>query len=392
MKKIAILGSTGSIGVQALEIIRSFPQEFEVVALSAHSDAEKMMEQIKEFQPSLVCMYREDRAKLLRDRLKDSEVKELREVEVVCGMAGLEQVAAFELSDILLTSVVGMVGLLPTMKAIRKGKRIALANKETLVTAGHLVMQAASEYRAEILPVDSEHSAIFQCLVGERSEDVDRLILTASGGPFRGMSREQIQEKKASEALKHPNWSMGAKISIDSATLMNKGLEVIEARWLFDIPQERIEVLLHPQSIIHSMVRFTDSSVKAQLGVPSMKLPILYALRYPNRIVYQKEPIDFLKYSTLTFEEPNTEVFPCLRLAKEALRQGGSCLSVLNAVNEELVYGYLKEQIAFYDIAMMMEEALESHQNISNPSLEEVLEQDCLAREFISEKIKQRIR
>lgn len=392
MKKISILGSTGSIGTQALSIVRSFSQEFRVEALSAYSDVESMFVQIQEFRPCLVCMYEEASAKKLRDLLLNAEDSFFHTVEVVSGMDGLEQVAALDSVDMVITSVVGMVGLLPTLSAIRKGKRIALANKETLVTAGHLVMEAARKHGAEIIPVDSEHSAIFQCLVGEREEDLARLIITASGGPFRRMTREQIQDKKAAQALKHPNWSMGAKITIDSATLMNKGLEVIEARWLFDIPQERIEVLVHPQSVIHSMVRFTDGSVKAQLGVPSMKLPILYAMSYPNRGRYEEEPIDFLQYSTLTFEKPDTEVFPCLRLAQDALRQGGSYLSVLNAANEELVYGYLKEQIAFYDIATMIEQALEKHQNIAAPSLEEVLDADRWARAFVAQRMKAVIR
>lgn len=386
MKHISILGSTGSIGVQALEVIRKYPQEFCVDALAAHSNVNILMQQILEFEPRLVAVYEEQKAWELRGYLQDAN--KLGTIEVVSGMDGLRAVASCEESEILITSVVGMVGLLPTMDAIRRGKRIALANKETLVTAGELVMKASKTYDAQILPVDSEHSAIFQCLSGERFEDIDELIITASGGPFRGLDKNQIQSKTYREALQHPNWSMGKKITIDSATLMNKGLEVIEARWLFDLPPEKIQVLIHPQSVIHSMVRFVDGSVKAQLGVPSMKLPILYAMTYPQRYIFTEEKLDFLTFSHFDFEKPDLDSFPCLDLAYQALRQGGSCLSVLNGANEVLVNGFLKGEIGFYEISDIIEEALGKYENIAKPSLEEVLEADRWARDFVCSKMK----
>lgn len=388
MKHISILGSTGSIGTQALEVIRAYPEEFCVDALSASTKVHQIFSQIQEFKPKLVCMYEEAKAKELLQLVMDFGKEEMvNNLEIVHGMEGLKQVAEYNETDILITSVVGMIGLLPTLEGIRKGKRIALANKETLVTAGELVMSEAKRWGAEIRPVDSEHSAIFQCLMGESRESIEKLIITASGGPFRGMKRSEIQQMTAKEALKHPNWSMGAKITIDSATLMNKGLEVIEAKWLFDMSPDKIQVLVHPQSIIHSMIETVDGSVKAQLGVPSMKLPILFALTYPKRMEFNDEKLNLEKVATLTFERPDTDSFPCLKLAYQALKQGGSCLSVLNGANEVLVHEYLKGRIGFYDISTIIEESLNKHENIGNPSLDEVLEGDRWAREFALKKI-----
>lgn len=392
MRHLSIIGSSGSIGTQALEIVRQYPQEFCIDAISVHSNIERAWDQILEFSPTRVAVFEEKRAQELRNRIREFGDAGMREIEVLSGMEGLCRAASHPQSDTLLTSVVGMVGLLPTLDAIRQGKRIALANKETLVTAGELVMDEARRYGAEILPVDSEHSALFQCLCGESKEQVDQLILTASGGPFRGLSKEEIAGKSAEEALKHPNWSMGAKVTIDSATLMNKGLEVIEASRLFDMPAEKIQVLLHPQSVIHSMVSFVDGSVKAQLGVPSMKLPILYALSYPRRQAMEEEKIDFMKYPQLSFEQPDRETFPCLDLAYAALRQGGSVLSVLNAANEVLVEAFLQGRIGFYDISEILEESMSRHQNIAKPCIEEVLEADREARKFTLETIERKKR
>lgn len=382
MKHISILGSTGSIGTQTLEVIRSFPGQFCVDALSAHSSLDKLWQQILEFRPKLVAVGEESTAQQLTRTIVDSYPGSLGEIEVMVGSEGLRQVATYETTDTLITSVVGMVGLLPTLEAIKAGKRIGLANKETMVTAGHLVMEALERYDGEIIPVDSEHSAIFQCLAGESKETVSKILITASGGPFRGLSKKEIRDKTWQEALRHPNWSMGAKITIDSATLMNKGLEVIEAKWLFGLQAKDIQVLVHPQSIIHSMVAYRDGSIKAQLGVPSMKLPILYAMTYPDRLSFSEENLDLLKYNNLTFEKPNMEVFPCLKLAYQALQDEGSYLTVLNAVNEIAVQQFLKGTIGFYQISDLIESALKEHNNITRPTLEEVLEVDRWARKY----------
>ena len=386
MKNISILGSTGSIGKQTIEVIRDNPSLFRVNAITANSSIDELVSQILEFSPKLACIYDCSKMDILYNKLKERSPDS--KTELVCGMDGLIKAAVSENTDILVTSVVGMIGLIPTLKAIEKGTTIALANKETLVTAGHLVMKSAVQYGAAIIPVDSEHSAIYQCLQGENAAEVSKLILTASGGPFRGMTTQQVSAMKKENALKHPNWSMGQKITIDSATLMNKGLEVIEAKWLFDKEPENIEVVVHPQSIIHSMVEFKDRSVKAQLGSPDMKLPIQYALTYPNRIDIKQKGLDFFNMSSLTFEKPDTEVFPCLRLAFEALKNKGTFLTVMNGANEALVYEYLKGNIGFYDISDIIEDAMLRHDYILNPDLQEILDADKWAREFVDKRIK----
>ena len=307
MKKISILGSTGSIGTQTLDVVRANRDKFEVVAISANSSINLLLEQIKEFKPKYVAVYNEASAKVLKEMIP-SDIN----IEVLSGMEGLVTISSLDEIDVLLTAIVGMIGLVPTLEAIKKGKTIALANKETLVTAGQLVMEEAKKNNVKILPVDSEHSAIFQCLNGENNKEIESLILTASGGPFRGKTKSQLLNVTKNEALKHPNWSMGRKISIDSSTLMNKGLEVIEAKWLFDVNTDKIDVVVHPQSIIHSMVQFVDSSIIAQMGCPDMKLPIQYALTYPDRILNDFERLDFSKLTSLTFEKPDLETFPCL--------------------------------------------------------------------------------
>ncbi|SHG93481.1 1-deoxy-D-xylulose-5-phosphate reductoisomerase [Tepidibacter thalassicus] len=383
MKNIAILGSTGSIGTQALEVIRNNKDDFNIVALAVNTNIYKLLEQIKEFKPKIIAVYDEDKAKKLKEILPNNI-----NIEIYWGMEGLKAIASLEEVDILITALVGMIGLIPTLEAINKGKTIALANKETLVTAGSLVMKKAKEKGVNIIPVDSEHSAIFQCLNGEDNKSIEKLILTASGGPFRNKTKEELLTVTKNEALKHPNWSMGKKITIDSATLMNKGLEVIEARWLFDIDGDNIDVLVHPQSIIHSMVQFKDSSVIAQLGNPDMKLPIQYALSYPNRIYSNFERLDLVKISSLTFEKPDMDTFPCLKLAYESLKNGGTYPTVLNAANEVLVSEFLNDNIKFYDIPLYIEKALEKHSCVNNPTLEEILYVDNWSREFIKEIVK----
>ena len=320
-------------------------------------------------------------------KLKEMLPKNI-EIEVLAGMEGLKIISSLDEVDVLLTAVVGMIGLVPTLCAIKKGIDIALANKETLVTAGELVMKEAEKYNVNILPVDSEHSAIFQCLNGENKKNIEKIILTASGGPFRGKKKGELANITKNEALKHPNWSMGRKISIDSSTLMNKGLEVIEARWLFGVEQENIDVVVHPQSIIHSMVQYTDSSIIAQLGCPDMRLPIQYALTYPDRMESSFERMNFSKFSTLTFEEPDLETFPCLKLAYECLKMGGTYSSVLNSANEVLVNEFLEDKIGFYDIPYYIEKTLEVHSSISEPTLEEILETDRWSRAYVANLIK----
>ncbi|MGL5641689.1 MAG: 1-deoxy-D-xylulose-5-phosphate reductoisomerase, partial [Paraclostridium sp.] len=304
------------------------------------------------------------------------------------GMEGLVQISSLDEIDVLLTAIVGMIGLVPTLEAIKKGKTIALAKKETQVTAGQLVMEEAKKRNVDILPVDSEHSAIFQCLNGENKKEIDSIILTASGGPFRGKSRDELVKVTKNEALKHPNWSMGRKISIDSSTLMNKGLEVIEAKWLFDVEADKIDVVVHPQSIIHSMVQFVDSSIIAQMGCPDMKLPIQYALTYPERVLNDFERLDFSKLSSLTFEKPDMNTFPCLKLAYDCLRMGGTYSAALNAANEVLVNEFLEDKIKFYDIPYYIEKTLDAHNSIEKPTLEEILHIDNWSREFVKDCIK----
>ncbi|WP_044642684.1 1-deoxy-D-xylulose-5-phosphate reductoisomerase [Risungbinella massiliensis] len=377
LERIAILGSTGSIGTSTLEVVRQHREEFEVVALAAGNNVERMIEQVREFSPKLVSMATEDAAERVRREVSS-------EVQVVWGTESLSLVAQHPDATYVVSSLVGSMGLPPTLAAIEAGKKVGLANKETLVTAGHLVTEAAKKYQVPILPIDSEHSALFQCLNGERKEDVRKIILTASGGSFRDKTREELVGVTKEQALKHPNWSMGAKVTIDSATLMNKGLEVIEARWLYDMPYEEIEVLIHPQSIIHSMVEFHDGAVMAQLGTPDMKVPIQYALSYPKRLPLQTEALDFVKLARLDFRAPDLKRYPCLRMAYDAGIAGGTMTTVLNAANEVAVEKFLHDEIPFLQIETIVEEALNRHQKIENPNLEEIEWADRWARDFAS--------
>lgn len=367
MKKIAILGSTGSIGTQTLDVIRAHSDELEVVALAAGSNKERLKEQIREFHPELVSLSDEKKAQELKEELAGEAV------EVVCGMDGLIEVAGIDSADVVVTAVVGMMGILPTMEAIRKGKDIALANKETLVTAGHLIIPMAREYGVSILPVDSEHSAIFQCLQGEPKKALDKILLTASGGPFRGKSAEFLETVTLEDALNHPNWSMGPKITIDSSTMVNKGLEVMEAKWLFGVDYSQIEVVIQPQSIIHSMVQYIDGAVIAQLGTPDMRVPIEYALFYPERRSLPGERLDFSKLSQITFEKPDYKVFRGLSLAIEAGKTGGTMPTVFNAANERAVAKFLKGEIKYTDIVRSIEKCMDAHKVSAHPNLEEIL-------------------
>lgn len=376
MKNVCILGSTGSIGTQTLDVISKL-DDFNIVGLSANTNIDLLEKQALKYRPRIIAVYDESRAKLLREKLKIYNIK------VVSGMAGLIEVATEEEADIVLTSVVGMIGLIPTLEAIKSGKMIALANKETLVTAGEIVIMEAKKNSVDIIPVDSEHSAIFQSLKSGNKEEVSKIILTASGGPFRGKKLKDLENVSVFDALKHPNWSMGRKISIDSATLMNKGLEVIEAKWLFDVNIENIEVVVHPQSIIHSMVEFIDGSIIAQLGVPDMKVPIQYALTYPERKYSNTKKLKLTEIKELTFEEPDLDTFPCLKLAFEALKQGGTMPSVLNAANEIAVKLFLDRKIKFLDIPKLIEKVMLKHKIIYNPKLDDIIESDKWARESL---------
>lgn len=367
MKKIAILGSTGSIGTQTLDVVREHKEELCVTALAAGHNKERLKEQIAEFHPSLVSLADEKLALELKHELAGSGV------EVLSGMDGLVAVAGAKESDVVVTAVVGMMGILPTMEAIRQGKDIALANKETLVTAGHLIIPMAKEYGVSILPVDSEHSAIFQCLHASRRQDVDKILLTASGGPFRGKTLEELEKVTLEDALKHPNWSMGQKITIDSSTMVNKGLEVMEARWLFDVDYDQIEVVVQPQSIIHSMVQFTDGAILAQLGTPDMRVPIEYVLFYPERRSLAGDRLDFGSLRSITFEKPDYTVFRGLSLALAAGKAGGTMPTVFNAANEKAVAKFLKREIGYLDIIRLIEKCMDAHQVQENPSLEEIL-------------------
>ena len=367
MKKIAILGSTGSIGTQTLDVIRAHSDELEVVALAAGSNKERLKEQIREFHPELVSLSDEKKAQELKEELAGEAV------EVVCGMGGLIEVAGIDSADVVVTAVVGMMGILPTMEAIRKGKDIALANKETLVTAGHLIIPMAREYGVSILPVDSEHSAIFQCLQGEPKKALDKILLTASGGPFRGKSAEFLETVTLEDALNHPNWSMGPKITIDSSTMVNKGLEVMEAKWLFGVDYSQIEVVIQPQSIIHSMVQYIDGAVIAQLGTPDMRVPIEYALFYPERRSLPGDRLDFSKLSQITFEKPDYKVFRGLSLAIEAGKTGGTMPTVFNAANERAVAKFLKGEIKYTDTVRSIEKCMDAHKVSAHPDLEEIL-------------------
>lgn len=384
-KKIVILGSTGSIGTQTLDVV-SQQGDIEVLGLTANSNIDLIEEQIESFHPQVVCIMRADQAAILRSRLKEKG----KATEVVSGMEGLVKVATLSEAEVVVTAVVGMIGLVPTVEAIKAGKTIALANKETLVTAGDLVMELAKRYQVNILPVDSEHSAIFQSLQGNQHESIDKLILTASGGPFRSFTKEQLQSVTVEQALKHPNWVMGSKITIDSATLMNKGLEVIEAKHLFDVTPDKIDVVVHKESIVHSMVAYQDGSVIAQLGMPDMRHPITYALNYPERRQASYiEKLDLVKISQLSFEAPRKENFPCLQLAYDALEMGGTMTAVLNAANEEVVAAFLNKQISFLQIPEMIHRVMDKHICISKPSLEQILECDEWARKYCREQVTQ---
>lgn len=373
-KKIAILGSTGSIGTQALDIIRDYPDLFQAEVLVANNNIDLLIKQAREFEPNFIVIGDESKYLQLKEAVSDLPIK------VFAGAKSIEQIASLDIIDIVLTAMVGFSGLLPTIRAVEAGKTIALANKETLVVGGHLIAELMKKSKSRIIPVDSEHSAIFQCLVGENPANVDKLILTASGGPFRGKDRDFLSKVSPSEALKHPNWSMGNKVTIDSASLMNKGLEVIEARWLFDIPAEKIDVVVHPQSIIHSMVEFSDGSIKAQLGVPSMRIPIQYALDYPNRTQSQKNRFSFSEVSTFSFEKPDLQTFRNLQIAYDCLKQGGNSPCIMNAANEVAVELFLANKISFTGISNLIEEALTSIEYINNPSLKECLETDNITR------------
>ncbi len=377
MKKIGILGSTGSIGTQTLEIVRG-NADMQVVALAAGSNVSLMEKQIREFKPVLSVMWSEKAAQDLKTRVADLNVK------VLSGMEGLLALAVLEEMEVLVTAIVGMIGIRPTIAAIEAGKTIALANKETLVTAGHIIMPLAARRGIPILPVDSEHSAIFQSMNGEDRGKVEKILLTASGGPFRGKKREELFDITAEDALKHPNWSMGRKVTIDSATLVNKGLEVIEAKWLFHVEPEKIQVIVHPQSIIHSMVEYADGAVIAQLGVPDMKLPIQYALTYPCRRPMNGKKIDFYELASLTFEKPDTETFRGLSMAYDAIRAGGSMPTVYNAANEKAVNLFLSREIGFLEIYDLIRGAMENHKVIADPSVDEILETEAETYEFIN--------
>lgn len=379
MKKIAILGSTGSIGTQTLEVVRE-NKDIEVLGLAAGNNIKLLEEQIREFKPRLAAVWKEEKAKELRENIKDLNVK------VVSGMEGLIELAVLEEAEILVTAIVGMIGIRPTIEAIKAGKDIALANKETLVTAGHIIMPLAKEHNVAILPVDSEHSAIFQSLQGSNRSELHKILLTASGGPFRGKKREDLMNIQVEDALKHPNWEMGRKITIDSSTLVNKGLEVIEAKWLFDVDIEQIEVVVHPQSIIHSMVEYVDGAIIAELGTPDMKLPIQYALYYPERRFLPGERVDFATLSQLTFEKPDMETFYGLSLAFEAGKEGGSLPTVFNAANELAVSKFLKRKIGYLQIPEIIEVCMRNHKNILNPTVEEILQTEKAVYEQIESR------
>lgn len=380
MKKIGILGSTGSIGTQTLEIVRSNP-DLQVIALAAGSNVSLMEQQVREFHPMLAVMGSEEAAADLKNRIADTDTR------VSAGMEGMLELAVLPQMEVLVTAIVGMIGIRPTIAAIKAGKTIALANKETLVTAGHIIMPLAKEKGVSILPVDSEHSAIFQSMHGENRERVSKILLTASGGPFRGKKTEELQDITVEDALKHPNWSMGRKITVDSATLVNKGLEVMEAKWLFDVEPEQIQVVVHPQSIIHSMVEYVDGGIMAQLGMPDMKLPIQYALFYPDRRPMDGRRVDFFALKSISFEEPDIKTFRGLQLAYDAIAAGGSMPTVFNAANEKAVGLFLDKKIRFLAIYDLIQGAMEQHKVIANPTVDEILEAEAQAHAYISGKL-----
>ena len=384
MKKIAILGSTGSIGTQTLEIVRNNP-ELSVAALAAGSNAALLEEQIREFRPRLAVLWEERTAKELRDRVADIPVR------IAYGMEGLLELAVLPEAELVVTAIVGMIGIRPTLAAIEAGKQIALANKETLVCAGHLIMPLAGKKGISILPVDSEHSAIFQSLQGNPKDRLSKILLTASGGPFRGRTKEQLAGITPEDALKHPNWSMGKKITIDSSTLVNKGLEVLEAKWLFGVDPSRIQVVVHPQSVIHSMVEYVDGGIMAQLGVPDMKLPIQYALFYPDRRPLSGKRLDFFELGQMTFEKPDTETFKGLHLAYEALKAGGSMPTVFNAANEKAVSLFLAGKLPYPEIAELIEASMAAHTVIPDPSVEQILQVEAETYRYIAGEFKEKI-
>ena len=379
MKTIAVLGSTGSIGTQTLEVARA-NGDLKIAALAAGRNVKLLESQIREFSPRVVAVWEEKAARELKTAISDLDVK------IVTGMDGLIEISTLPEVEVLVTAIVGMIGIRPTVEAIKAGKDIALANKETLVTAGHIIMPLAKEHGVKILPVDSEHSAIFQSLNGEQHGQIDKLLITASGGPFRGRKRADLEQVKVEDALKHPNWAMGQKITIDSATLVNKGLEVMEAKWLFGVDLDQIEVVVQPQSVIHSMVQFVDGAVIAQLGTPDMKLPIQYALYYPDRRYLAGERLDFAKLGQITFEKPDMETFLGLPLALKASREGGSMPTVFNAANERAVSKFLHREIGFTDIYQIIIESMEQHKSIQQPTIEEILDTEKATYEFIESR------
>lgn len=377
MKNIAVLGSTGSIGTQTLDIVRNNTDELKIKVLAAGSNVELIEKQIREFKPEIAALYNAEKANELKIKIADTGVK------VLSGMDGMIEAATFDDVDTVVTSMVGMIGIKPTIAAIKAGKNIALANKETLVTAGHIIMPLIKEHKVSLLPVDSEHSAIFQSMNGENRKRISKILLTASGGPFRGKSYEELKNVTLEDALKHPNWAMGQKITVDSATLVNKGLEVMEAAWLFDVDVSMIQVVVHPQSVIHSMVEYEDTAVIAQLGCPDMRLPIQYALFYPDRRFLDAKKLDFFEMKSLTFEKPDMDTFKGLKFAMEAAEFGGSMPTVFNASNEEAVAMFLNKKIGFLDIYRIIEESMNRHTVISNPDIDTVLSVERDTREFI---------
>lgn len=379
-RKLILLGSTGSIGTQTLDVVRANREELEVIGLAANSNVDLVEKQAREFKPKYITMYDPKAAKDLKIKLADMPI------EIYEGMDGLISMVQVPEADTVLTAVVGMIGIRPTIAAIQSHKDIALANKETLVTAGHIIMALAKENNVQMLPVDSEHSAIFQSLNGEPKKKLEKILLTASGGPFRGKKREELESMTASDALKHPNWSMGPKVTIDSASLVNKGLEVMEAKWLFDVDLDQIQVVVQPQSIIHSMVQYVDGSVMAQLGVPDMKLPIQYALFYPDRVFMDEKRLDFYELGSITFEKPDTDTFVGLKLAFDAAREGGSMPTVFNAANEMAVKMFLQEKIRFLEIYDMISEAMAHHKMVLNPSVDEILQAESETYDYLSSK------
>lgn len=379
MKQIAILGSTGSIGTQTLEVVRE-NGDIQVLAMAAGNNIALLEQQIREFHPKLVAVWSEEKAKELRDRIKDTKT------EVMWGMDGLIAVSVYKDVEILVTAIVGMIGIRPTIEAIKAGKHIALANKETLVTAGHIIMPLAKEYGVSILPVDSEHSAIFQSLQGNEHKSIHKILLTASGGPFRGKKEEDLLNIKVEDALKHPNWTMGQKITIDSSTMINKGLEVIEAKWLFDVDVDQVQVVVQPQSIIHSMVEYVDGAIMAELGTPDMKLPIQYALYYPERRYLPGDRLDFWSLGKINFEKPDMKTFYGLELAYEAGRKGGSLPTVFNAANELAVSKFLNREIKYLEIMEIVEDCMRAHRNIENPTLQQILDTEKATYERIESR------